>query len=368
MRKNSIKTNKNFNYIELFFVLGFMILVGIVVYFLINGIIYETKEVKYEGYYSNNQINAIMLATDNAINKIYNILVVSTIFFTILVASITIFQYIKIRDIDKLKEELKNELYTERELLDEKLEKSQEWIETFEREYNLRFSKIEENYQKQLSTVDYMILNLQEKIDNLSRKSAELQIDTNYVKAKEFEKRKEIPNSELINTYEEIKKLVESYPNTKSNEFISKLYIDLVASYLSLGDMSNNYNYLKSMLNKAIELSSNPITESCAYKVFVDLEDVYRKDADDKIKYLEKIHEENPYDYEYTLKLADACDMRNKYDDLNRAIYYVEDSINYRENVAKDYCKELIQDGYLRNSIKSSVHKERIEKILGISL
>lgn len=368
MSVNNKKMKGKSSFIEILFVLSFMILVGFVVYFLINGITYETHEVKYEGYYSKDQINAIMLATDNAINKISNILIIATVFFTILITSITVFQYIKIRDIDKLKDELKIEIFNERKLLDEKFEKSQETLKVFKDNYNIRFREIEEKYQEQLNKVDILIIELQNKIDIFNFKSVKLEIDTNYVKAKGLEASSDYLTLELINIYEEIKNLIEQNQGIKSNEFISKVYIDLVESYLSLDNMVDKYDYLKSTLNKAIELTNDPITEISAYKVFVSLEEIYYEGLGNKIEYLEKIHKMNRFDYKYTLKLADAYDFRNEYDDLNKTIYYIENSISYHKELAIDYCLDMIENGYFRNSIRSNEHRGKIEKIIGKSI
>jgi len=76
---------------DIYFIILLCIASLSIIWFLGNSLDSRELVINSIGNQTIDDINLIMAVTDNAINKIYNILVVSTIFFTVIIVLITLF-------------------------------------------------------------------------------------------------------------------------------------------------------------------------------------------------------------------------------------------------------------------------------------
>jgi|GEM_PF-3685610 len=359
--------NKKIRYVinisEIVFILGFIVLVGIVIYFISKGMGSTDIKIDVSNSYSQDQANTIRAAADSTVGKINNIIAVSAIFFTVAVATISVFQYIKTRDIDRIKKELIKEVEKNNRLVRLKVAKSDKELDGIKKMYNKKFEDLEQNYINKTNKIEDIIIELEDKLKILDLKRVELEIDTNYVKIQELMRKDAIPNNDVISYYAKIKNLCESYPNIKDNEFLAKIYIDFSDFYLAtLGEWCD-YHYIKDMLEKAIKLTDNPIMESSAYKVLLKLQRTYSTGSDNEIYCLKKIVEENHYDTVYTLELAIALDKRNINGDVEECFELLKTILKVDGSIAKSEIINCKNTNCFSNLLNSHLSKDFNELI-----
>lgn len=359
--------NKKVRYVinisEIVFILGFIVLVGIVIYFISKGMGSIDIKTDVSNSYSQDQANAIKAAADSTVGKINNIIAVSAIFFTVAVATISVFQYIKTRDIDRIKKELIKEVEKNNRLVRLKIAKSDKELDDIEKMYNKKFEVLEQNYISKTNKIEDMIIELEDKLKILDFKRVDLEIDTNYVQIQELMRKDAIPNNEVISHYEKIKNLCESYPNIKDNEFLAKIYIDFSGFYLFTFGEWCDYDYIKDMLEKAIKLTDNPIMESSAYKVLLKLQHIYCTGLDNEIYCLKKIVEENYYDRVNTLELAIALDKRNINGDVEECFELLKTILKVDGSIAKAEIINCKNTNCFSNLLNSHLSKDFNELI-----
>lgn len=342
------------NVSEIIFLIGFIILITVAIYFISKGIGSTDIKMELTKVYTSDQASAIKSVADSTVGKVNNTIAVSAIFFTIVVASITVFQFLKIKDIDGMKKEITEEVAKNNRLINLKITKSSKKLNEIEILYSEKLKSLEEDYIHKTNKIQDMILELESKIAILNSKSIELEIDTNYVQAKELSQRSVIPIYEVIQHYEKIKSLCLANPNVKTKEFLAKIYIDLSDALSSFGD-NCNYDCLKQMLEDAVDFTDDPILESCAYKIMVRLEETFFEDGGNKICYLEKIMDENSWDTYHGIKLAAALDERNEEGDLNDSINWLEKMVDKGGMKVREKIIKLKNDGFFTNILNSSL-------------
>lgn len=95
-----------FNINSIVYATIFFILTISTIYFISKSMESADIILQPSGIYTQDQAMAIEAAANNAIGKVNNIIGVSAIFFAIIVSSISVFQFIKIKDLDKINESL----------------------------------------------------------------------------------------------------------------------------------------------------------------------------------------------------------------------------------------------------------------------
>lgn len=138
-----VKENRIYyiNAVEIFIVVAFTALVGITIYFISKGIGSTDIKLEVTKAYSVDQANAIKTLADSTVGKINNTIAVSAIFFTVVVAAISVFQFLKIKEIDGIKESLLLKI-KENDCLEKELSKE---IARIKCEFNsIRIRRLEE--------------------------------------------------------------------------------------------------------------------------------------------------------------------------------------------------------------------------------
>ena len=164
---NIIEKNFTINYIIL---IGFFSFVGCIIYYLLHNMNITTLSPNYTPS-SNEQW--ILAVTDSAINRIYNILTITTIFFTVLIVPLGLFQFFKIKELDKYKTEMdkyKSEIDTYKTDFDNLVGKTNtvidEKLKHFEKFFNADFYYSVQNYEGAEKYINYIIeYNTNNKID-----------------------------------------------------------------------------------------------------------------------------------------------------------------------------------------------------------
>lgn len=350
---------------ELFFVISFFILVGATIYFISKGIGSTDIEMSVTSVYSVDQANTIKSVADSTVGKINNTIAVSAIFFTIVVTSISVFQYMKTKDIDKIKEELIKEMEKNHRLIRLKTNKSSKKLDEIETVYSEKFKILQENYTRKSNEINNMIQKLEEKIRTLDLKSIELDIDTTYIKVRELKGRSQAPITDVIKGYEKIKSLCEEHTNIKSEEFLSEIYRGYAEFRLLTIGKFCDYDYVKNMLEKSIELTDNPLNEDIAYRILLMLEKAFDNNLENEIYYLRKIVEDSYYDLDINLELALALDRRNNEGDLNECIELLKRIIEIHSIEGKLEIVKRVNDNQF-NNLKNSNLAEESHKLLSL--
>lgn len=216
----------------------FLLILISTIYFISRGMGTSTVTIQSTGTYEKDQVIAIEAVANNVIGRINNIIAVSAIFFAVIVSSVSVFQFIKIKDLDKINEKI---LLKSKEIeLD--LNKSNEERLALKNEYNnLRI--IQEQLEKSLikSHVDLNIQKIDYSLDKLYGTESGLNLE------------------ELAQLTLESLELSKSYDGIITNFQKAKLQFNLVhQAYLPLG----YYDLSESYLRENLVLLEN---EDCSY-------------------------------------------------------------------------------------------------------
>lgn len=379
---------KSTSKLELFFFSSIILLVFIVIIFLcviMNNQIIENVVLSNR---NTTDIQTIMSVTDNAINKIYNVLVVSTIFFTILMASMTLFQFIKAKDVDNLKSELNEIIDNYKSVIDEKICENNDKLAEVEAEYHLSVKSLKEDFDKEVASLekDYnqysynftlttAILN--DKAEKLRRKSAELEVDINYYEAKNLVNNDAIPLMDVRKHYERILELINEYPDLKPDSFLINVYLGLSDTLISLLTSVDNkeevYPHIKRLLDKALICCRTEHEEEMVYRYMLEL-NRDNGNIELEISLLEKIYglSANEFmiygidrkDTEITIELAATLDKRNQDGDLLRAIDYIRETIKQDESIGEERAKNFLELSLINNEFKNLMNSAYKEEVL----
>ncbi|MDG5852477.1 hypothetical protein [Clostridium beijerinckii] len=343
--------------IETCALLSIMIFIGFVIWRLTGTMNYSSVSIEATNNYTNDQINMIMTATDNAINKIYNTLVVSTIFFTILVAAISIFQFIKIRDVDNLKREIiaKSEQYQEEIKL--QIEDNDKKFIGIQNEYSEKFNEFISSYEGEIYKINLVIEKLNKKSSELDtksfefdRKNALLQLEIYKIKIQETINNNYKFSHEMIMESLAIINLAEENPEYIDNESLGEVYLIISRMYINglngkgFTIYEQVYEIVLGYLNKVLKICSNMGKKFQAYTNLAELEMVCNGDVEQAIKYrvdAKKVR----YDEDNLIKLIILLDKRNREIDLRNAY---------------NYFRELME-----NKTEGTINRLQIERMQG---
>jgi hypothetical protein len=222
---------------------------GITIYYLGNSLIRTTEfnvNTEVGGDYKE-VIGIIMTATDNAINKIYNILVVSTIFFTLLIGTVSLFQYLKIKDIEEFKKEFKTKLDDILNDFNIKIEPAQVKIANIEKQFNEKMLE----YDIKIEEINNLKSELSAQKSELERKSAELEIEVCLLKAKDAFEKKYHDNIKIrIDEYLKILNTKSLFDDIISDERLAVVYNNLANAYEDSNNNVDAQKYYNMSLNK----------------------------------------------------------------------------------------------------------------------
>lgn len=146
---------------------------------------------------------------------IYNALVLSLIFFTILIASIGIFQFVKYTYIKALKNEIIDDLDKNNNKLDTKVNEISNRIFGFETSYSKKLKKITKEYFLKTKEINDIKRQLDAKLLELDRKAAYFEIQFCNMKIENIRSKGEDDASikEIACLYDRIDKISSIYPD-----------------------------------------------------------------------------------------------------------------------------------------------------------
>jgi tetratricopeptide (TPR) repeat protein len=247
-KKEPRKINVNF---ENIFYIVFIFLIGIVIYFIFKNMDVRNIVINAKETIGNDDINMIMAATDNAINKIYNILSITTIFFTIIVSLVSIFQFMKIKEYSEIKKEMKEELEKSKIKIIE--------LKNDFKKYDDQFTKMQNDYDKKIkefkeSINDYSY-KFEEMESNNEKKLAETMIETYFLKAKESKDKHYIGANEIMkDCYDKIFNLINKYPGIIDENRLSIFYCNRA----SIPDINEDVDIVKKRYKESLKLQKIP--------------------------------------------------------------------------------------------------------------
>lgn len=369
MSNNDNKENgyKIFNHIiETLVLLSIIVFIGFVIWRLTGTMNYSNTTLDAVNNSSaNDQINLIMTATDNAINKIYNILVVSTIFFTILVAAISIFQFIKIRDVDNLKREIISQTEKYQEEMKKRIEENNAKFLEIQNEYSNKFNKLQDNYQSRVDSINTVVKELDEKSIELNKTSAVLKMEIYKIKMQDIIKKNYEYSFDMIMESQEIIEIGEKHQGYIESERLVEVYINIAKMYISAGKGDNYLTYIEQFkiiqenLNKALKLCKH---DDNLFQIYFDLaesERIFTGDIDKEIQYRINANKVS-CSLDNIVKLIISLDKRNQGNDLDKAMEYIRMSTKVFSKDAIDRLNTLQTMGYLGN-LKKSKYKEELQ-------
>ncbi|MCT4596034.1 MAG: tetratricopeptide repeat protein [Anaeromicrobium sp.] len=281
-----------------------------------------------------NEVDLIMAATDNAINKIYNMLVVTTIFFTVIVASISIFQYLKIKESNEIKKELEKEL---------------EQVRANLIEYQLKFKQLENDNNGNKNRI-------KSAIDNFDKKSAEIEVEVSFIRADDAFRMKYYDSKEIrFDCYNKILKLNERYPGLISKVRLSNTYCNLGVVYYE----QNSLYKAKEYFQKSLDLDNTG--EKIGTLKNIGMIEYKLGNLRKSVGYFEKVYCLNENNLETIELLIKALNNINEEEDIDKALKYCTILVKRHGHSGLKCLDKIEAEGYLHN-IKIK-YKEELNKL-----
>lgn len=149
---------------------------------------------------------------------LYNAIVLLFMVLTTFVAAIAIFQFVKIKYIEAVKVEVKEELDNYKTKIGNKIMEANTRIGYFEVDYSKKLKKVMKDYLIKAKEIEDIKKELAEKIIEINRKTAELEIETCLIKAEKLDL------EQRIAPYERIVKLNDIYPGICDEQVLKEIY------------------------------------------------------------------------------------------------------------------------------------------------
>ena len=192
---------KSLNAVDLFLLLIFIILVNGVLFFIGQSL----------------HTNTIL----------YTVLMLSVIVFTTLAASIAIFQFVKLKYVQSVKDSIMEDFDKYKNKLENKVIETNGRIFSFETNYSKKLKKIMRDYNIKCKEIDNIKKELDIKLIELDRKSAGLEIEFCNMKAENIKSKAEINIKEIKALYDRIIELNGTYPGISTEESLKLIYLYL---------------------------------------------------------------------------------------------------------------------------------------------
>lgn len=160
---------------------------------------------------------------------IYNTLVLSLIFLTVLIASIGIFQFVKYKYIKTLKNEIIEDLYKYNNKLDNKVNETNSRIFGFETNYSKKLKKIAKEYSLKTKEINDIKKELDIKLLELDRKAAYFEIEFCKMKVENIKSKggDDVSIKEIACLYNRIIEINSIYPGISTDEFLELIHLNL---------------------------------------------------------------------------------------------------------------------------------------------
>ena len=191
---------KSMGFVEAFLILFFIILVTGILYFVGSSL----------------AINAFL----------YNGLVIGTTILTIIVASIAVFQFIKVKYIRIVKAQIKEQLDDYKIKLGNKTSETNNRIVYFEANYSKQLKKIMKDYSAKAKEIEDVkkVLNL--KLIEIDRKAAEFEVEICIIKAENLKGKEDYDIKEKWDLYQRVIEINNRYPGICTEKFLSSINVN----------------------------------------------------------------------------------------------------------------------------------------------
>ncbi|MBD7915239.1 hypothetical protein H9660_08775 [Clostridium sp. Sa3CUN1] len=224
------KKNNNKVYIinvnSIIYLIVFLLILISTIYFISKGMGDTNVTIQSTGEYNQDQIIAIEAVANNVTGRINNIIAVSAIFFAVIVSSVSVFQFVKVKDFDKQI----NDLLEGTQLLNRDLTLSKAQIEELRYEINSIYD--EKNILK---------------LDNIR-----IKLEFNIYKIEDSFLKPGVNTIKFINLIDESINLTEKYPDIIDNIEVSKLYYKRAYSSYII-NMKNDAIYYGNLALKKVK-------------------------------------------------------------------------------------------------------------------
>jgi tetratricopeptide (TPR) repeat protein len=316
---------------ESFFILVLFVFTGVIIYKLLSNsqILLQHVVNASATNISADVISSIMNATDNAINKIYNIIVITTVYITVIITTFSLFQYIKSKEIEATKNELQGDIIE----LKNKIENDRANLNIEVDEKIKEMNSILNEVKKEALKTSNMT-----RIDFLAMKAETEKNKNNY-----FSK------ESAINAYKEIFSIIEDYPieDKRKAEYFN--YYAILIAPKDVGEAEEYYQ-------KAIEITQDEGLKSIYY-TNLGLLKLDNKYYDKAIDFFEKAENINELNLESQKFLILTLDKRNEDTDIDKAFLCIKKMRSYVElDVAKAFFQLI--NGYKISNVQAKYENE----------
>ena len=149
---------------------------------------------------------------------LYNVIVLLFIVLTILVAAIAIFQFVKMKYIEAVKVEVKVEMDDYKTKIGNKILEANTRIGHFEVDYSKKLKKVMKDYLIKAKEIEDIKKELAEKMIEIDRKAAELEIETCLLKIEK------VDLEHRTTLYERIALLNDIYPGICDEQVLKEIH------------------------------------------------------------------------------------------------------------------------------------------------
>jgi hypothetical protein len=151
---------------------------------------------------------------------LYDSMVLLLVVLTILVAALAIFQFVKIKYVGDVKNEMKTDMDNYKEKIGDKLFEANNRIGHFEADYSKKLKKVMKDYAIKVKEVEDIKKALDKRIVEIDRKTAGLEVETLLLKVERLETEQKLPH------YRRIVQLNDIYPGICDEDVLKE--IDLI--------------------------------------------------------------------------------------------------------------------------------------------
>ena len=328
---------KNFKWkSEYFFILVLFVFTSVVIFLLLR---YQNNYFSYVSTNSKNvtmdAISSIMNASDSAMNKINNIIVITTVYITVIVATFSLFQYIKSKEMENIKKELQDNINE----LKGMLEKDR--------------SRLNDDVKVKIQQMKSILDEVKKENLNISNST---RIDLLEMKAEmERSKNNNWNDSNAIKAYKEIFHILEQYPDLID----VRRKVELYHHYAMINTLDANEAEL--YYDKAIEENNyddNLKSYSYSNLGLIKLNNKYYNKAIDLFEKSLLLDENNLFNQ---MNLIMALDKRNNEDDIEKAIKILKNLRGYNKYEEGKSFLRLINELKIPNI--QNKYKDEIDKL-----
>lgn len=273
----------------------FLLILISIIYFISKGMGDTQVKIQSTGIYKEDQIMAIEAVANNVTGRINNVIAVTAIFFAVIVSSVSVFQFVKVKDFDKeifnlLKktkilngelnlsndkiEELKDEItkiYNEKDMLK---------IDNIKTQLELNIYKINETFYKP-GTILSKTLNLIDKSINLINEYPNI-IDPIDI-SKLYYKKAYVAYDIGSNSYAiemgniALNKVKEKYPHMDIEDLFECSYVEELGRFIiNIHNIEGDFNLVEKIIEKIRNVLDFQLNDRLAFSCYQEFEDVMK--------------------------------------------------------------------------------------------